>query len=103
MHPNKIESGFNQATDPNAGYMQHENAVRQETDPNGCCAQGTPQTARLMTHAEEQMLEQDAKNALYRAVAQFVMEPNQVNGTMIDLCGNQYRDAWMHGRRRVMD
>jgi hypothetical protein len=85
MHSDKNETKLNQATDSDAG-----------------CATST-QTARIMSHAEEQMLEQDAKNALYRAVAQFVMEPTQVNGTMIDLYGNQYRDAWMRGRRRVMD
>ena len=86
MHPDKIETKLNQATDSNA-----------------CCASSSQTTAQIMSHAEEQMLEQDAKNVLYRAVAQFVMEPTQVNGTMIDFCGNQYRDAWMRGRRRVMD
>ena len=104
MHPHTCDGKqpeSSQATDPNAsqtnGYMQH-----QANDSNAGCA-ANQATARLLTHADEQMLEQDAKNALYHAVAQFVMEPNQVNGTMIDMHGNQYRDAWMRGRRRVMD
>jgi pyoverdine/dityrosine biosynthesis protein Dit1 len=56
-----------------------------------------------MTHADEQALEQDARNALYRAVAQFVMEPNSTNVQLVETYANNYRNAWMRGRRRVMD
>jgi len=71
-------------------------------DPDAADCPATP-AAKLMTHAEEQSLEQDAKNVLYHAVSQFTLEPNQVNGTMLKVFANIYRDAWMRGRRRVMD
>ncbi len=85
-----------------SGAVRPQQAGTQASDPSAGCMQSTP-TVRLLTHAEEQALEVDAKNALYRATAQFVMEPNRVNATMVEIHTNSYRDAWMRGRRRVMD
>ncbi len=64
-----------------------------------------PQVARvgLPTAQDFYEAEKRARLNLYGAVSGFVAEPSYANGDVLTDRAVKYRDAWMHGRRRVMD
>ena len=89
MHPDKVDTVS--ATKGTDNYGRAQSPTQ------------SPPVAKLMTHADEQMFEIDAWRHLDHAVAEFRLMPTDFNSRMIGLLSEQYRDAWMRGRRRVMD
>lgn len=68
-----------------------------------CCATDPPTEAprRLFTQEQLRGNEADARRALHRRVAEFMMLPNSENSRDVDQAIFAYQDAWMTGRRRV--
>lgn len=58
---------------------------------------------RPLTSEEMNRIEKDATSELYRAVGEFTVQPTDFNQRMLGFKLEQFRDAWMAGRRRVMD
>lgn len=82
-------------------------AVRQETD--ACDGRiNAPQAAqgkvpRPLTSEELHRIEKSALEELYNVTARFTMKPSQDAVSDIYRAMGQFQDAWMAGRRRVMD
>lgn len=79
------------------GGQNTAGAAPQAADSRACAAEP------LMNHQQEQLLEEDAWRRLTHAVAMFRMSPSTKNFQEANDFMVGYHDAWVRGRRRIMD